>query len=223
MLNWLENYRRERQEKTTPGKTDVGGSVDPEVLKRPNRTKRGLVSELEQENSMPNFQAIASTVPTDLSAPVMSSEQCCTPVKQARSLLEERLAMVPGSVGNGDSPVHTPSPPARKTLSDITSSNVLMPKKRWLREVFSEQQSTGSASNEVLARPIRWNEDEDERMQQQQQQQQRRSPKSLIVATALVELATDKPGTPSSSPTQSQATPIIHDQNQPLNLSVNSR
>ena len=47
----------------------------------------------------------------------------------------------------------------------------------------------------------------------------RRSPKSLIVATALVELATE------NSPSKSETAPTAAtaDQNQPLNLSVNSR
>ena len=50
----------------------------------------------------------------------------------------------------------------------------------------------------------------------------RRSPKSLIVATALVELASDS--SPSKSESGSTSGPAAAaDQNQPLNLSVNSR
>ena len=53
------------------------------------------------------------------------------------------------------------------------------------------------------------------------QERSRRSPKSLIVATALVELASDNS---CSSPSKSEnGSSPAGDQNQPLNLSVNSR
>jgi hypothetical protein len=235
VLNWLENYRRERQDKT-PGKVDVYGrsrvASGDELVKRPSRTKRGLEIELEQENSMPSMatstvMAISSSshqlaVNVPSAAAVASSSSAldyCTPTKHSKSILEERLVM---SAHNPN----TPPSSSRKTLSDITASNVLMPKKRWLREAFSEQQQ--SSNSEVLARPIRWSE-EDEMMEAQEQQQlQRRSPKSLIVATALVELASDKtmqllPPITITAPQPQQLLSIQADQSQPLNLSVNSR
>ena len=96
---------------------------------------------------------------------------------------------------------------------------MLNPKKRWIEQAAAA--STSSTSSEVLARPIRWGEDEERQLRMRSQQERsRRSPKSLIVATALVELASD------SSPSKSEngsTSGAAADQNQPLNLSVNSR
>ena len=98
---------------------------------------------------------------------------------------------------------------------------MLNPKKRWIEQAAAASTST---SSEVLARPIRWGEDEENqlRIRSQQERMSRRSPKSLIVATALVELASDS--SPSKSESGSTSGPVAAaDQNQPLNLSVNSR
>ena len=103
------------------------------------------------------------------------------------------------------------------------ANNVLNPKKRWIEQAAaaSTSTSTSSAAAEVLARPIRWGEDEENQLRMRSQQERsRRSPKSLIVATALVELASDSSPSKSESGSTSGATA---DQNQPLNLSVNSR
>ena len=105
----------------------------------------------------------------------------------------------------------------------FSANNVLNPKKRWIEQAAAASTTSTSSSAEVLARPIRWGEDEENqlRMRSQQERRGRRSPKSLIVATALVELASDS--SPSKSETGSTSGATAADQNQPLNLSVNSR
>ena len=101
----------------------------------------------------------------------------------------------------------------------FSANNALNPKKRWIEQAAAASTST----SEVLARPIRWGEDEENqlRLRSQQERRGRRSPKSLIVATALIELASDSSPSKSESELTSGAT--VTDQNQPLNLSVNSR
>lgn len=224
---WLENYRRERMDKT-PGKATSEQVLAPlssnnfqqqnQQLKslspkRP-KSKRGLATELEQEN-VPHDLSNKKSPPTSsdpprilqslnpipiLSSPIRRSlprspmKPCwlknATPpsAEKSRSLLEERLIL---------------TPPKRK--GDVVSISV--PKKRWLKEAFREQtgsspssSSSSSAFCEDLARPIKWSaEDEEDR--------HRRSPKSMIVAKALMELSDN-------------AAAASKDQSQPLNLSI---
>ena len=105
--------------------------------------------------------------------------------------------------------------------ANFSANNVLNPKKRWIEQAAAAS-TTSTSTSEVLARPIRWGEDEENQLRLRRQQERgRRSPKSLIVATALVELASDS--SPSKSETGSTSGSVAADQNQPLNLSVNSR
>ena len=129
IARWLENYRREREEKT-PGKESSPanlGRVDENVLevKRP-RTKRGLAEELEQQENSPtkrmkinqNFVAASQQPLYSPAINLLPSFVASGPMNSAKfplalmnnhcSLLAERLKISP----------------TRKTsaLSDITRS-----------------------------------------------------------------------------------------------------
>jgi len=201
--NWLESYRKERLDKT-PGKTptnsisitgdtpiesppphqqlDLGlrtASTDilaHELCKR-SRIKRGLVSELEQEN----ISQIPPTKAMNLSSKFLPS----SPLSKSAGL----NLIQPSNTAN--------STKTRRTLGDITPkkdknilppepidnlSNIiplspvksLNPKKRWIKTVVREQNqaqfptcsreivltSPNKADDENLAQPIRWNEND---------------------------------------------------------------
>ena len=187
---WLENYKRERMDKT-PGKTpgdpsssipdtpvsprsenvlllpstqqrletafDLGvraSSADVmahELCKR-NRIKRGLVSELEQENisKPPNYSPSSSPMKNGLNliqpGKVRRTLGDITPKKDNNILPPEPL----------DNARNIPQSPIRS----------LNPKKRWMKTVVREQQKiqvvtpSKAQDEENLAMPIRWNDNE---------------------------------------------------------------
>lgn len=270
---WLENYRRERQDKT-PGKINILAPTLQEELHHPHqqqqpqyhqpqllhqqqhhyqpqhtsssnasndensvrlegtpvkkpKSKRTLVSELEQENvphhktvkSFPSPQRPLSFNPTSATSympqsPIRSPLRACaarprvepSPGKQ-RSLLQDRL-------------VASPAKKHHHLLLSSPIKSTMQPKKRWLKTVFQEQMQSGSKSTtnsssssaaaaaEVLARPISWdNENENNAASSPRA----RSPKSYLVAAALVELRDHNKA--ALSPTSAD---------QPLNLSMSS-
>lgn len=176
---WLENYRRERLDKTpaksssitdTPvspttsppsshhGILDLGIRTSPadilahELCKR-NRIKRGLVSELEQEN--------VSQIPHKMSTPE-------SPMKQGLNLIQPRRTL--GDITPKKDKNILPPEPIDNLSNIIPSSPVrsLKPKKRWMKTVVQEQKrqeisplkNTGNQDDENLAMPIRWNDNE---------------------------------------------------------------
>lgn len=237
----------------TPGKVNIvfaktpeGSSGEnslefqPDIVKKP-KSKRGLVSELEQENLPANSQAFnlsgVNVTSTSSNRPLVISQTNDStfiprsPLRPRQSplrpnldranssLLERRLILSPKRR------LLTPLSPQRRLLSSsspqrrlISSSSpqvelannaeatLMKPKKRWQMEVFQEQQSNVKGNKEVLARPIEWN-DEDE--------VKRRSPKSWIVAKALVELS-------ELSSNRRVNEEVSTNSEQPLNLSLNS-
>ncbi|XP_040567556.1 uncharacterized protein [Lepeophtheirus salmonis] len=197
VLLWLENYRKDRQEKT-PGKNisvESPHTIPPPVIKTEvvedefkRATKRGL--ELDIENSPLCF--------------VINK----TPKKSSASILEERLVSPRKTLGDitKQSSMNIIGSPLSSKPSYITpSSGSFKLKKRWLKEAFLEEErkchsSSTTEATEDLALPIRWTSEDE---------QQRRSPKSMVVAKALVEL--------SSLPSYNDTSDL-----QPLNLSLNS-
>ncbi len=143
-----------------------------------------------------------------------------------RSILQERLARsspVARRVALDDSvssaaPTSSPlSSPARPP----PQSPVKFPKKRWLREAFSQQQEQRrdkrrhESESDDLARPIRWG---DEPSTTSCSRANPPSPKSLIVATALVELKGSREAVTATSAMAEE----YEDDSQPLNLSLSS-
>lgn len=226
-----------RQSRTKRGleieldQTEQENSAPP--MPQPHATVMPQMSSLAYHHPPPpSSMATASSLP--LSVPILTSALCSTPTKQPPPppiLPSSSSPAASSSPTSAADPSSSPLAP-RKTLSDITpgsanqANNVLNPKKRWIEQAAAASTSTSGSSgaaSEVLARPIRWGEDEERqlRLMRSQQERSRRSPKSLIVATALVELASDNS---CSSPSKSEnGSSPAGDQNQPLNLSVNSR
>ena len=171
---WLEAYRRERMDKTPAKNNPHGTSimentpVSPlqpspsqplptfdlgvrtsadilahELCKR-NRIKRGLVSELEQENYIPAAKIQAS------------------PVKQGLNLIQPVRRTLGDITPKKDKNILPPEP--INNLNNIPKSPIksLKPKKRWMKTVVQEQkeQKRQEIEDENLATPIPWNENE---------------------------------------------------------------
>jgi len=212
--NWLETYKKERLDKT-PGKTPTNSiSIDARLTDTPvdspvsqfdlglrtastdilahdlckrNRIKRGLVSELEQENiSHPALTTKNNSI-MNLSSPIhhLGGHQGppSSPLRLPSSPLSSK------SVGLNLIQHQSPAP-KRRTLGDITpkkdknilppepidnlsnipSSPVRPPKKRWMKTVDQEQKqqcsrkivlTNQSPDDENLGTmPIRWNEND---------------------------------------------------------------
>lgn len=236
---WLENYRRERIDKT-PGKTN-GPNEEPtssplssmgssaaviqaahELCKR-SKTKRGLATELEQENLVAtSFASSSPCTPAKRALPLspMNASRYTLPKSPLRP-----CAAAATSLTGEDRPV----PSVRRTLGDITpgreNSNILppeplllvkstppgspvktlKPKKRWLKTVFQEQKKQEKHEDENLAMPIRWNDNE------MPLALRRRSPVNWSVVSALVEMGQED-----------HRNSILSQNSQPLNLSTSA-
>ena len=187
VAKWLENYRRERLDKT-PAKNpptsnsvtentpvspqqpssftfDLGVRTSADILAQElckrNRIKRGLVSELEQENYIPaKIQASPVKQGLNLIQPVRRTLGDITPKKDKNILPPEPFI---NSNNIPLSPVKSlkliPQSPV-KSLRLIPQSPVksLKPKKRWMKTVVQEQKR--QEEDEHLATPIPWNENE---------------------------------------------------------------
>ena len=239
---WLENYKRERMEKT-PGKVNVNvdfnglqsppkqmmlhiEELEEEVQRPPSKpkSKRGLSSELEQENrpSIKVHQEPTST--TTASTTTSSSSSTLLPLLP-RSPLRPMMTRQPTSPIN----IHRGTPEKRHKslleqrliLSPKRKAALRPPKKRWqLEAAFQEQQQqqqhhqNNHQGREVLARPIQWGDEEDERA------------KTRIVARTLVELSQDggskQHHPPDLQPRLQASTPAAAGEEQPLNLSLTS-
>jgi hypothetical protein len=176
---WIEKYRRERLDKT-PAKNPTPSVIDTPVsppqfaldfgvrtptdilaheLCKRSRTKRGLVSELEQEN-------LSHIIPAKiLSAPG-------SPMRQGLSLIKP--STVRRTLGDitpkKDNNILPPEPLDfqcnNQVLIPSSPLKSLKPKKRWLKTVVQEQKRQAIVvpaahhDEENLAMPIRWNENE---------------------------------------------------------------
>ncbi|CAB4064393.1 Zinc finger protein 367 [Lepeophtheirus salmonis] len=163
------------ENKKTPGKNisvESPHTIPPPVIKTEvvedefkRATKRGL--ELDIENSPLCF--------------VINK----TPKKSSASILEERLVSPRKTLGDitKQSSMNIIGSPLSSKPSYITpSSGSFKLKKRWLKEAFLEEErkchsSSTTEATEDLALPIRWTSEDE---------QQRRSPKSMVVAKALL-------------------------------------
>lgn len=210
---WLENYRRERMDKT-PAKNplentpvspvsspqnafDLGVRTSADILAHElckRSIKRGLASELEQEN-------ISYHTPAKMpnSSPMKQGLNLITPRKTLGDITpkKDKNILPPEPIDNLS---NIPLSPIRN-LKSIPSSPVrsLKPKKRWMKTVVQEQKRQEVGDDENLAMPIRWNENESLPIPNIRRGANS-SPVNWSVVSALVDLG--------------QATP------QPLNLST---
>lgn len=195
---WLENYRRERVDKTpaknhsiidtpvdSPPSTafDLGIRTTADILAhelcKRNRIKRGLASELEQEN--------VSHIPTKITA----SPACGLNLVQPKSVRRTLGDITPKK----DKNILPPEPV--DNLSNIPQSPIksLKPKKRWMKTVVQEQKRQDQVAlqdDENLAMPIRWNENEIP-MPLISNRRINASPVNWSVVSALVDLGQSTP------------------------------
>ena len=162
VAKWLESYRRERLDKT-PAKNpltsnsvtentpvspaqqpltfDLGVRTSADILAQElckrNRIKRGLVSELEQENYIP------AKIPA-------------SPAKQGLNLIQPVRRTLGDITPKKDKNILPPEP--IDNLKNIPQSPVKPPKKRWNKTFVQEQKR--QEEDENLATPIPWNENE---------------------------------------------------------------
>lgn len=176
---WLENYRRERLDKT-PAKNisiiqadntpisptpppqnalfDLGVRIPADILAQElckrSRIKRGLVSELEQEN-------ISQQI---LSPPAkMAGSPAASPMKPGLNLIQPGVRRrTLGDITPKKDKNILPPEPINNFGNMIPSSPIrsLNPKKRWMKTVVQEQKRQEACDDENLAMPIRWNENE---------------------------------------------------------------
>ena len=188
---WLENYRRERMDKT-PAKTisivadtpvsptppspaavaprpqsalfDLGVRTSADILAQElckrSRIKRGLVSELEQEN-ISQIQQISGPP----AAKMGHRSPASSPIKPGLNLIQPVRRTLGDITPKKDKNILPPEP--INNLGNIPSSPIrsLKPKKRWMKTVVQEQKQqrqdqATTCDDENLAMPIRWNENE---------------------------------------------------------------
>jgi hypothetical protein len=211
---WLDNYRRERSEKT-PAKVDASQTFCASVATpspvatlplslltaspflysdhagaaKRLKTKRGLVSELEQENGPAPPAKVAA--PLALTSPVRPVCLAAVPRSPLKPF-NENVALTPQRHG-AVTPVKAASSPARPVRPAASPAKTLNLKKRWLKEVVQEQKQlvlerSARRDDDVenLAVPIRWSDHEAADFSLAVR---RRSPTAWSVASALVELA----------------------------------
>jgi len=164
-----------------------------------------------------------------------------TPIRPSpsaqRSLLQDHMSSTPvnhatkkpDAFGVKSSPPADPtsSPPSSSRSPPSGDSNssgggkALLPKKRWLREIFAQDQhqpakgERGESASEVLAKPISWDEDASSGKPPSTGAS---PPKPWMMADALVKLR----GQVTSSPARAHHAHrrLADDEDQPLNLSL---